>query len=400
MIGALADGVTSITGFLAAEDCISTMRCFEALGVAVERISETELKIHGVGLKGLKEPADVLDVGNSGTTMRIMPGILAGQNLFAVLNGDASIRRRPTGRVVEPLRLMTAQIWGRNEGNYPPLAINGSPLEGIQYVLPVASAQVKTCLLLAGLLAEGETELTEPSRSRDHTERMLELFGANIERYNTTYKIKGGQKLKAAAVDVPGDISSAAFFMVAASIVKNSSVVIENVGVNETRTGILDVLYEMDANILLSDQKEISNEPRATIEVKSAQLKSAVIEGDLIPRLIDEIPVIAVAATQAEGRTEIKDARELRVKESDRIAALSAELRKMGANIEEMDDGMIINGPTPLKGTYVNSHGDHRIAMSLAVAALVADGETVIENSESIAISYPSFEDTLRSITE
>ncbi|MHB8842698.1 MAG: 3-phosphoshikimate 1-carboxyvinyltransferase [Candidatus Aquicultor sp.] len=398
MIGALADGVTPVTGFLAAEDCISTMRCFESLGVTIERLSETELKIHGVGLKGLKEPGDVLDVGNSGTTMRIMPGILAGQNLFAVLTGDASIRRRPTGRVVEPLRLMTAEIWGREDGNYPPLAIYGSQLEGIQYTLPVASAQVKTCLLLAGLLAEGETELTEPSRSRDHTERMLELFGAHIDSFNTTYKIKGGQKLKAAAVDVPGDISSAAFFIVAASIVKNSSVVIENVGVNETRTGILDVLYEMDANILLSDQTEISNEPRATIEVKSAQLKSAVIEGGLIPRLIDEIPIIAVAATQAQGRTEIRDARELRVKESDRIAALSMELRKMGANIEELDDGMIIHGPTPLKGARVNSHGDHRIAMSLTVAALVAEGETVIENSESIAISYPSFEDTLRSI--
>lgn len=398
MIGAIAEGITHVTGFLAADDCISTMRCFEALGVLIERLSDTELKIHGVGLKGLKEPGDVLDVGNSGTTMRIIPGILAGQNLFAVLTGDASIRRRPTGRVVEPLRLMTAEIWGREDGKYPPLAINGSQLESIQYNLPVASAQVKTCLLLAGLLAEGESEITEPSRSRDHTERMLELFGASIESFNTAYKIKGGQQLKAAAVDVPGDISSAAFSMIAASIVKNSSLIIENVGVNGTRTGILDVLYQMGADILLSDQKDISNEPRANIEVKSAQLKATIVEGDIIPRLIDEIPIIAVAATQAEGRTEIRDARELRVKESDRIATLSAELRKMGANIEELDDGMIIYGPTQLKGALVNSHGDHRIAMSLAVAALVAEGETVIENSESIAISYPSFEQTLKSI--
>ncbi|PIY38628.1 3-phosphoshikimate 1-carboxyvinyltransferase [Candidatus Aquicultor secundus] len=393
MIGALADGVTHVTGFLAAEDCISTMRCFESLGVTIERLSDTELKIHGVGLKGLKEPGDVLDVGNSGTTLRILPGILASQDqgLFVVLTGDASIRRRPTGRVVEPLRLMTAEIWGREEGNYPPLAINGSRIESIQYNLPVASAQVKTCLLLAALLAEGETEISEPAQSRDHTERMLELFGARIDSYDTTYKINGGQRLKAAPVDVPGDISSAAFFMVAASIVNDSSLRIENVGVNETRTGIIDALYEMGANILLSDQRDVSNEPRANMEIKSAQLKATILEGEIIPRLIDEIPIIAVAATQAEGRTEIRDARELRVKESDRIAALSAELRKMGAIIEELDDGMIIHGPTPLKGARVNSHGDHRIAMSLAVAALVADGETVIENSESIAISYPSF---------
>jgi len=398
MFGAISGGITHVTGFLPAEDCISTMRCFEALGVKIEQISDTELKIHGVGLKGLTEPVDVLDVGNSGTTMRIMPGILAGQNIFSVLTGDASIRRRPVGRVVEPLRLMGARIWGREDGKYAPLAIKGTALNGIKYDLPVASAQVKTCLLLAGLMAEGQTELSEPSKSRDHTERMLKLFGADLDIDGNNYVIRGGQELRAADIDVPGDISSAAFFMVAALIAAESSVAIENVGVNETRTGIIDALNSMGAQIESSDLSDKSNEPRATLRVKSSVLRATTIEGDIVPRLIDEIPIIAVAATQAQGKTVIRDARELRVKESDRIAALSMELRKMGAEIEELEDGMIINGPAQLKGARVNSHGDHRIAMSLAVAGLVAGGETIIDNSECIAISYPSFERTLRSI--
>ncbi|MBS3908216.1 MAG: 3-phosphoshikimate 1-carboxyvinyltransferase [Actinobacteria bacterium] len=400
MFGALAEGVTHVTGFLAADDCISTMDCFEALGVEIERLSETELKIHGVGLKGLTEPSVILDTGNSGTTARILTGILAGQNLFAVMTGDASIRKRPMARVVEPLRLMGAEIWGRGGGTYVPLAINGAALKGIAYDVPVASAQVKTCLLMAGLLADGETILTEPSKSRDHTERMLELFGARLSIDGNRYTITGGQQLKAATVDIPGDISSAAFFIVAALIAGDSTVTIENVGVNETRTGILDALNAMGAGIELANGSNLSNEPRGNLLVSGRQLKATTIEGDLIPRLIDEIPIIAVAATQAHGTTTIRDAGELRVKESDRIAALTQELRKMGADIEEYEDGMVINGPTPLKGARVNSHGDHRIAMSLAVAGLVADGETIVEDSEAIAISYPGFERTLSELVE
>ncbi|HCG98504.1 MAG TPA: 3-phosphoshikimate 1-carboxyvinyltransferase [Actinobacteria bacterium] len=395
MFGALAEGVTHVTGFLAADDCISTMHCFEALGVEIERLSESELKIHGVGVKGLMEPSVILDTGNSGTTTRILTGILAGQNLFAVMTGDASIRKRPMARVVEPLRLMGAQIWGRGGGTYVPLAIKGAALKGITYDVPVASAQVKTCLLMAGLLADGETILTEPSKSRDHTERMLELFGARLSIEGNRYTITGGQQLKAAQVDVPGDISSAAFFMVAALIAGDSIVTIENVGVSPTRTGVLDALDAMGAGIELANRSNLSNEPRASLLVSGRQLNAITIEGDLIPRLIDEIPIIAVAATQAHGTTTIRDAGELRVKESDRIAALTQELRKMGANIEELEDGMIINGPTPLKGARVNSHGDHRIAMSLAVAGLAAEGETTVEDSEAIAISYPEFERTL-----
>ena len=395
MFGALAEGVTHVTGFLAADDCISTMHCFEALGVEIERLSESELKIHGVGVKGLMEPSVILDTGNSGTTTRILTGILAGQNLFAVMTGDASIRKRPMARVVEPLRLMGAQIWGRGGGTYVPLAIKGAALKGITYDVPVASAQVKTCLLMTGLLADGETILTEPSKSRDHTERMLELFGARLSIEGNRYTITGGQQLKAAQVDVPGDISSAAFFMVAALIAGDSIVTIENVGVNPTRTGVLDALDAMGAGIELANRSNLSNEPRASLLVSGRQLNAITIEGDLIPRLIDEIPIIAVAATQAHGTTTIRDAGELRVKESDRIAALTQELRKMGANIEELEDGMIINGPTPLKGARVNSHGDHRIAMSLAVAGLAAEGETTVEDSEAIAISYPEFERTL-----
>ena len=400
MFGALAEGVTHVTGFLAADDCISTMHCFEALGVEIERVSETELKIHGVGLKGLKEPNVILDTGNSGTTTRILTGILAGQNIFAVMTGDASIRKRPMARVVEPLRLMGAEIWGRGGGTYVPLGIKGTALQGIAYDMPVASAQVKTCLLMAGLLAEGETILTEPSKSRDHTERMLELFSARLLVKGNRYTITGGQQLKAAQVDVPGDISSAAFFMVAALIAGDSIVTIENVGVNPTRTGVLDALDAMGAGIELANRSNLSNEPRASLLVSGRQLNAITIEGDLIPRLIDEIPIIAVAATQAHGMTTIRDASELRVKESDRIAALTQELRKMGADIEELEDGMIINGPTPLKGARVGSHGDHRIAMSLAVAGLVAEGETIVEDSEAIAISYPEFERTLSELVE
>ncbi|HEY3373925.1 MAG TPA: 3-phosphoshikimate 1-carboxyvinyltransferase [Candidatus Aquicultor sp.] len=400
MLGAIADGITRVTGFLPADDCISTMRCFKALGVKIEQPGDTELIIHGVGLKGLREPDDVLDTGNSGTTTRILPGILVGQNLYAILNGDESIRRRPMGRIVDPLKLMGAQICGRAGGKFAPLSIYGSALRGIDYEMPVASAQVKTSLLLAGLMADGETVISETYKSRDHTERMLKLFGADITVDGTHYRIRGGQRLIATHVDVPGDISSAAFFIVAALILKDSKVMIENVGVNETRTGIIDALYRMGAQITFVDQKMISNEPRATIEASSSNLIGTKIRGQLVPRLIDEIPVLAVAATQANGKTVIRDAQELRVKESDRIAALGRELRKMGAHVSELEDGIIISGPTPLRGAKVKSHGDHRIAMALAIAGMVADGETIIENSDCIAISYPRFEETLHRLLD
>jgi 3-phosphoshikimate 1-carboxyvinyltransferase len=399
MIGAIAEGVTNVTGFLAADDCISTMRCLESLGVKIERVSDTELNINGVGLSGLKESADVLDVGNSGTTLRILPGILAGQNIFSVITGDESIRRRPTGRIVEPLLKMGAKIYGRNKGSLAPLAIKGVQLRGMDYSLPIASAQVKTCLLLAGLMAKGLTTLKEPSKSRDHTERMLKLFGADLIFNDNSYSISGQQKLKAHDIDVPGDISSAAFFIVAALLVGDSHISIKNVGTNKTRAGLLDVLHSMSADISFTDESDISNEPRATILSKTSNLKSTTVDGDIIPRLIDELPVLAVAATQATGRTIIRDARELRVKESDRIASLSEELRKMGAVIEELEDGMIIYGPTPLVGAIVKSHGDHRVAMSLAIAGLIAEGETVIEDSDCINISYPDFEKTLTVVT-
>jgi 3-phosphoshikimate 1-carboxyvinyltransferase len=398
MMGALAEGVTNVTGFLAADDCISTMQCFKSLGVEIESISDTQLRIYGSGIHGLSEPEDVLNVGNSGTTLRILPGILAGQEIFTVLTGDESIRRRPTGRVVEPLRKMGAKIQGRDNGFLAPIAITGSQLKGINFSSTVSSAQVKTSLLFAGLMAKGLTTLKEPSKSRDHTERMLKLFGADLVVNGTSYSITGKQKLKAHDIDVPGDISSAAFFMVAALIVGNSEISIENVGINETRTGIMDILKSMSADITFTDERVESNEPRATINVKSSALTAESIKGEIIPRLIDEIPIIAVAATQAKGKTVIKEARELRVKESDRIAALCEELRKMGAEIEELEDGMIVYGPTPLNGATVKSHGDHRIAMSLAIAGLVAEGETIIEDSDCINISYPRFEETLNAL--
>lgn len=399
MFGALADGVTHVTGFLPGADCLSTVACFRQLGVTVEQLSATELKVHGVGLRGLQEPSDVLDVGNSGTTMRLMLGILAGQPFHATVTGDVSIRRRPMGRVSVPLRQMGAHIDGREEGRLAPLSVRGGGLRALRYDSPVASAQIKSAVLLAGLFADGETGVREPEPSRDHTERMLQAFGVAVEKKDGYLRVKSGSKLTATDIEVPGDISSAAFLMVAAAIRPGSDLTIRGVGVNPTRTGILDVLREMGANIELQNERESGGEPIADIRVQGGTLRAVTVGGATIPRLIDEIPVLAVAATQAVGVTEIRDAKELKVKESDRIATTAAELRKFGAEVEELEDGLRITGSTQLNGgAEIATYHDHRIAMAMAVAGLAADGPTVIHDWEEVDVSFPGFGQLLQNL--
>lgn len=393
MLGAIAEGKTIIHGLLRAEDCIRTAIAFKLMGIEIEGIEDSDkpVIVHGKGLTGLKESWQVIDCGNSGTTMRLILGILAGQRFFTVLCGDYSLSQRPMRRVVEPLRFMGANIWGRDNGSYPPLAIFGAKLKPIDYILPVASAQVKSCLLLAGLYADGTTQVTEPAQSRDHTERMLQCFGVELEKENLSVRIRGGQQLKGKELIVPSDISSASFFIVATCLIPDSELIIPSVGVNPTRIGIIEILQKMGANIKLENLREINNEPVADIYVKTSQLNATEVKGEIIPKLIDEIPILAVAATQATGTTLIKDAKELRVKETDRIRALATELTRMGAKVEELEDGLIIHGITPLKGAKVQSYNDHRIAMSLAIAGLIAEGTTEIEGAEYIATSFPSF---------
>lgn len=338
-----------------------------------------------------EEPREVLYTGNSGTTTRLMLGILAGTKLHTIMTGDASIGKRPMRRVVDPLRQMGAQIAGRDGGQFTPVAIQGTDLSAIDYTMPVASAQVKSAILLAGLRAKGTTIVRESEVSRDHTERMLRQFGAKVEARDGVVSFEGGQKLKGTHVSVPGDISSAAFFLVAGTIAQESEVVLKNVGVNETRAGIIDVLQAMgaDMDVVLNDTQ--AAEPTATITVRTSNLKGTTIEGGIIPRLIDEIPVLALLATQAQGKTVIKDAEELKVKETDRITAVVTELKKLGADIEATDDGMIINGPTKLHGASLQSYGDHRIGMMAAVAALITDGPITLDDAGCIAVSYPEF---------
>ncbi len=397
MFGAIANGETVIKGLLKGEDNMSTLKAFRAMGIGITEDEDTVV-VEGKGLHGLSEPGDVLDAGNSGTTMRLMSGLLAGQSFYSVITGDQYLRLRPMKRVIEPLTQMGARIYGRDGGRLAPLSIVGTQLKGIAYNSPVASAQVKSSIILAGLYADGLTSVTEPVLSRDHTERMLGYFGVSLDRKGTTVSIEGGQELSAGEIIVPGDISSAAFFIVAALIIKGSELKIKDVGMNPTRTGIVDVLKAMGGDIRLEDERELAGEPVADILVKSSHLKGVEIGGDVIPRLIDEVPVLAVAATMAEGKTTITGARELRVKESDRIKTVSTELRKFGVEIEELDDGMIIEGREALSGCDVNSYGDHRIAMAMAVAGLVADGETIIDGSEAIDVSFPGFFETLKGI--
>lgn len=400
MLGAIAEGETTIEGLLLGEDPRSTAACFRAMGAEISQLNSQLVTVKGVGLGNLQEPEDILDAGNSGTTMRLMLGLLASHadRLF-VVTGDSSLRSRPMSRVIKPLSQMRARIWGRND-NFAPLAVKGGQLKPLHYQSPIASAQVKSCILLAGLMVEGKTTVTEPALSRDHSERMLQAFGATLEIDRDTHSVTltGKPTLKGQKVIVPGDISSAAFWLVAAAIVPGSDLLITNVGVNPTRTGILEALAMMEADIQRENERVVAGEPVADLRVRHSQLKAAEIKGDVIPRLIDEIPILAVAAAFAEGKTLIKDAAELRVKESDRLAAMATELGKMGANITELADGLEIVGGSQLKGTEVDSFNDHRIAMSLAIAALNAVGKTTIHRAEAASISYPNFVSTLKEV--
>ncbi|WP_031516246.1 3-phosphoshikimate 1-carboxyvinyltransferase [Desulfofalx alkaliphila] len=397
MLGALARGQTVIHNFLMAEDCISTIACFRALGVKIEQ-NDGVITVRGNGLHGLQEPQDVLDCGNSGTTARLMLGILAGQPFFSVLTGDSSLRTRPMERVVKPLTQMGANFSGRQNAKLLPLAVQGKELKGIHYQTPVASAQLKSAILLAGLFAQGVTVVEEPAPSRDHTERMLRHFGAEIKVDKRRVSVKGRPDLTGQQLIVPGDISSAAFFMVAAAIVPQSDVIIRGVGLNPTRDGIVEVLQNMGADITVFNVSDQWGEPMADLRVRGSVLKGVEIGGDIIPRLIDEIPVLAVAAAVARGKTVFRDVGELRVKETDRIAALGAELSKFGVNITERHDSFTVTGSTSLTGAVCDSHGDHRIAMAMAVAGLVAEGQTVIEHAHSVNISFPQFEHALKSL--
>ena len=398
ILGSIAQGETRIYNFLNSLDCLKTLECMQALGAEIELGKDNSVKIKGRGLYGLKEPKDILDVGNSGTTIRLLAGLLSGQDFYSVLNGDASVRKRPMKRVVEPLRLMGADIWGRKDGQFAPLSIKGSKLNPFQYTLPVASAQVKSALLLAGLYAAGGTIIKEPLLTRDHTEKMLEIIRADIKISPPEIKIKGGKELRGTDIFIPGDISSSAYFIAAASILRDSQIIIKQVGVNPTRTGIIEILKKMGTKIDILNSQIKSNEPQADLMIEYSKLKGVEIKKENAPFLIDELPLIAVVATQAQGKTVVSGARELRVKETDRIKAIVSELKKMGADIEEREDGFAVNGPTRLQGAVCESYNDHRIAMSLAVAALLAEGKTVIKNSECIDISFPGFEKTLQNL--
>jgi 3-phosphoshikimate 1-carboxyvinyltransferase len=397
MFGSIAHGVTRVTNFLPGDDCLSTISCFRKLGVTIDE-HENELIINGNGFDGLKEPNGALDVGNSGTTIRLLLGILAGRPFFSALTGDESIGKRPMTRVTEPLAKMGAQIDGRKNGSFTPVAIRGGRLNPIHYQLPVASAQVKSALILAGLQAGGESTIIEKEETRDHTERMIRKFGGEIRKDKKVIKVNGGQKLKAANIHVPGDISSAAFFLVAGAIVPGSEIVLKNVGLNPTRTGIIEVMKSMGADLEIIQHRDASFEPTGDIVIKGSNLKGTVVAGELIPKLIDEIPIIALLATQAEGETIIKDAAELKVKETNRIDTVVGELKKLGAVIKATDDGMIIHGRSKLSGGTVSSHGDHRIGMMLAIAALVSQVDVELKNPQAIDVSYPNFFNHLKSL--
>lgn len=402
MFASIAKGRSRIRNFLKAEDPLSTLNAFRILGIEVFEEDGSEVLISGKGLFGLKEPFDVIDCGNSGTTVRLITGILAGNPFFSTLTGDDSLRKRPMARVVVPLRAMGANITGRAGDTCLPIAVKGGGLKAFHYDMPVASAQVKSCLILAGLYADGITSLTEPFKSRDHTEKMLASMGADIETGGTgrPIKIRGGAELNAIDMTVPSDFSSAAFFIAAALIVPGSELLIRNVGVNPTRTGLIDAVKEMGAGVELLNRREISGEPVADLYCKSAgRLNAISINKEGIPAIIDEFPILCILAAQAEGITEIRGAEELRVKESDRISAMASELRKLGAEVEEYTDGLAIKGKAVLKGGSVESHGDHRIAMSMAVAALVAEGTTVINNASCVDISFPGFFEQLNMVT-
>lgn len=397
MVTAIAEGTSTIANYSNGVDCMSTLECFSRLGVPW-RFEGEMLVVDGVGLDGLQEADDIMSAGNSGTTLRLMCGLLAGQSFLSVLTGDRSLRGRPMLRIVEPLRMMGARIFGRKDGREAPLAIVGSRLNGIEYTTPVASAQIKSSLLLAGLYADGETIIHEPHGSRDHTERMLAWFGADIKHEGNTVWIQGRPRLQAKQLLVPGDISAAAFYLAAAGLVPGSEIEITTVGVNPTRTGILDILSQMGLEIEHRNERLECGEPVADLVARHRSLVGVEIGGAIIPRCIDEIPVLAVLATQADGTTVIRDAAELRVKETDRLATVTQELRRLGANIEEKPDGLVIEGPVRLHGGRVSAHGDHRLAMALAVAALVSEEPVYIEGAEVAGISDPLFYEQLSAL--
>lgn len=391
MLGSLAKGMTVVRGFLHGEDNHSTLRAFLSMGIEIKEEQNGVLAIVGKGLSGLKEPGDVLDCGNSGTTIRLMSGLLAGQKFFSVVTGDRYLRKRPMKRVVTPLTMMGARIWGRGGGDLAPLAFQGGELTPIDYASPIASAQVKSAILLAGLSCDGVTTVREPHLSRDHSERMLSFFGADIRPFEGGVSLVGRPQLEGREVVVPGDISSAAFFIVAALIVPGSELLIRNVGVNPTRSGVIDILRSMGGQIELLDERIVSGEPVADLLVRASSLHGIEVGGAVVPRAIDEFPVISVAAACADGKTIIRDAQELRVKETDRIAAMVTELSKLGANLEATADGMIIQGGSELHGAAVDSFGDHRIAMSCAIAALQAGSAVTIHDTGCTATSFPDF---------
>ncbi|BBB92969.1 MAG TPA: 3-phosphoshikimate 1-carboxyvinyltransferase [Methylomusa anaerophila] len=392
MLAGLSETPVTITNFLHAQDCWSTINCMRALGVLVEQDNSGVLTVQGKGLHNLSEPDNILDAGNSGTTLRLLTGILAAQPFFSVLTGDSSLRRRPMSRVISPLTIMGCKIIGRSQSRYAPVAISpAEKVSGIEYDTPVASAQIKSAIMLASLFANSPSTITEPSISRDHTERMMATFGITVTRSGSSVTVQPAQKLAAPQkLYVPGDISSAAFWLVAASIIPHSQLTLTNVGINPTRTGILDVLVRMGADIAVINEHRSGEEPVADIHVRSSQLKGVEIEPEIIPRLIDEIPILAVAALFAEGKTVVRGAEELRVKESDRLAAITTELSKMGANIQETPDGFSIVGPQRITMASCDSHHDHRMAMAAAIAGAAGNG-VKISNAECVSISYPSF---------
>ena len=391
LLGALARGTTEVSHFLPGEDCLSTLACMEAMGVEVTRKTPTGLVLSGKGPKGLKEPLEVLDCGNSGTTARLLLGILAALPFTSRITGDESLRQRPMGRVVEPLKSMGAEIDGTGGGKYLPLTVRGKELKGLRYQLPVASAQVKSALLLAGLVSGREVEVEEPAPTRDHTEKMLSYLGAGVERRGGWIRILPGQSLQGRPIPVPGDPSSASFFLAAATLVPGSELMLENVGVNPTRVGFMEVLRRMGADITLTSPREEAGEPVADLLVRAASLQGVEVRGSIIPTLIDEIPILAVAGLFARGETVIRDASELRVKETDRIKALVTELSRMGADVQELPDGLAVRGGKRLKGGALQTYGDHRIAMALEVAGLAAGQEVALDNRECVNISFPGF---------
>lgn len=399
MVGSIAKGITTIEGFLTGEDCLRTIAIFEQLGVKIS-LNDNKVTIDSPGIAAWKTPTEPLYCGNSGTTARLMLGILASSSITATLTGDASLSKRPMDRVVNPLQQMGAIIEAEDEELVLPLTVTGQALQPIDYKSPVASAQVKSAILFAGLQTAGLTSVEENAISRDHTEQMLRYFGADVSVKGMTASVQKGSDLLGKPVEVPGDISSAAFFLVAAALSKGSSLTLERVGLNETRTGIIDVLQEMGASLQIIDASTENGEAIGTIKIEEAPLRGIEIGGDIIPRLIDELPIIALLATQAKGKTVIKNAEELRVKETDRILAVTTELTKLGATVEATEDGMIIHGPTPLIGGKMDSYGDHRLGMMAGIASLITQEAVTIEDAACIDISYPSFFEHLQAVTK